>query len=472
MPVQTNVEPPIMMKSVVYCCLLAVLLFACKEKDYQPYSRDPLLYSKTVKKLNDVVLQNNFTPVVASRNYAYANIAAYECIAAGDSSYLSLSGQIKHLPPMPKPAPDQQVDYRLAALLAFVQVGNAVTFPEGVLMDYYDELKKGARNAGMPREVLASTVAFADTISATIMKWSKGDNYAQTRSAEKFSVRTEDGRWIPTPPMYAQAMEPHWCDIRPLVLDTCTQFAPPPPPKFDLTNKNSAFYKELMEVKNSVDSLDDERRHIAEFFDDNPFNMNVQGHVMFATKKFSPPGHWMNIVGIAAQKAGADFNTTVAAYTQTAIALFDGFIACWKTKFSNNTVRPETVINKHLDPEWRPFIQTPPFPSYVSGHSVISAGAAEVMAHYFGKKFQYTDTSLTEFGIKERSFQSFHDAAWEASMSRLYGGIHYRSDLVEGYNAGIKIGNHVVSQLQLKAGATATAKKEEEPATVFAKEEQ
>lgn len=440
------------MKKFLLYCLLASRLIACEQKDYTQFTNDPLLFSKTVKRLNDVVLQNNFSPVVASRNYAYANIAAYECIAAGDSSYLSLSGQIKHLPPMPAPPANEPIDFSLAAMLAFVKVGNAVTFPEGVLLDYHAELQQKAREAGMPKNVLRSTTSFADTIAATIMAWSKGDNYAQTRSSEKFTVLNEDGRWVPTPPMYAQALEPHWCDIRPLVLDTCTQFSPPPPPKFDITNKNSPFYQELMEVKVAVDSLNDDERHLADFFDDNPFKMNVQGHVMFATKKFSPPGHWMNIVGIAAQKANADFNTTVAAYTQTSIALFDGFISCWKTKFSTNSVRPETVINKYFDPEWRPYIQTPPFPSYTSGHSVISAGAAEVMSHYFGNEFQYTDTSLNEFGIRERSFSSFHDAAWQASLSRLYGGIHYRADLIYGNVVGRQIGDLVVSRLQLKEG--------------------
>lgn len=447
------------MKYIGLYCLLAVSLFACKPKDHTKYTNDPLLYCKTVKQLNDVVLQNNFSPVVASRNYAYANIAAYECVAAGDSSYRSLHGQIRHLPQMPRPTAGTVIDYKLAALLSFVKVGNAVTFPEGVLMDLYENLKKSADSAGMPSEVLDNTVAFSDTIVGTIMAWSKKDQYAQTRSAEKFTVLNEDGRWVPTPPMYAQALEPHWCDIRPLVMDTCTQFMPPPPPKFDLVNKNSQFYKELMEVKRMGDSLTEEQQHIAEFFDDNPFKMNVQGHVMFATKKFSPPGHWMNIVGIAAQKAGADFNTTVAAYTQTAIALFDGFISCWKAKFTSNTVRPETVINKLIDPEWRPFIQTPPFPSYISGHSVISAASAEVMTHYFGEPFQYTDTSLVEFGIRERSFKSFRHAAQEASISRLYGGIHYRSDLEEGAKVGEQLGKLVVSKLELKRGKQLTAKK-------------
>ena len=425
-----------------------VFLFSCKQKDYAKYTADPLLYCKTVKKLNDVVLYNSFSPVVASRNYVYANIAAYECIAAGDSTYMSLSGQIKHLPPMPKPAAGQMVDYPLAALLSFVKVGNAVTFPEGVLMDYYNQLKEGADSAGMPSEILRNTVAFSDTIVATIMKWSKGDNYAQTRSAEKFTVKHEDGRWIPTPPMYAQGLEPKWCNIRPMVLDSASQILPVVPPLYDMKDTASTFCKQVMEVKQAVENLTEEQKHIAEFFDDNPFKLHVTGHVMFATKKFSPPGHWMNIVGIAAKKSGTDLKKTVAAYTATSIALFDGFIACWKAKYLFNTVRPETVINKLLDPSWQPFIQTPPFPSYVSGHSVISAASAETMTHFYGDNFAYTDTSLNEFGIKPRSFKSFYDAAQEASWSRLYGGIHYRADLEEGNVMGKKIGLYIVSKLQ------------------------
>ena len=101
--------------------------------------------------------------------------------------------------------------------------------------------------------------------------------------------------------------------------------------------------------------------------------LNVSGHVMFVTKKFSPTGHWMNIVGIAAEKAKADFNTTVCAYAKTSIAMFDAFIQCWDVKFKYNTVRPETVINKYFDPNWQPFLQTPPFPEYTCGHSTVSS---------------------------------------------------------------------------------------------------
>lgn len=442
------------MKKLLYLCCAAVSLYSCRPHgDFKKFTNDPLLYCKTVKKLNDVVLYNNFAPVVASRNYAYANIAAYECIAAGDSSYNSLHGQIRHLPQMPKPIAGKPVDFQLAALLSFIKVGNAVTFPEGVLMDYYAGLKKSADSAGMPEEVLENTVAFSDTIVITIMKWSRSDNYAQTRSSEKFTVTSEDGRWIPTPPAYSQAMEPHWCDMRTLLLDSAAQFDAPPPPVYNMKDTASEYCRQVMEVKKVGDSLTDEQKHIADFFDDNPFNLHVTGHVMYATKKFSPPGHWMSIVGIAAQKAAADFNTTVAAYTATSIALYDGFISCWETKFKRNSIRPETVINKYIDPNWRPYIQTPPFPSYVSGHSVISSASAEVMTHFFGDNFAYTDTSELEFGVANRSFKSFRDAAQEASWSRLYGGIHFRADLEQGAIIGQKIGEFIVNKLRLKKAA-------------------
>jgi hypothetical protein len=436
--------------NLVLAVVVTVFVVSCKEKDYSKITGDPILYSKTVKKLNDIVLENNFPPMIAARNYAYANIAAYECIVAGDSSFVTLSGQIKHLPAMPKPDATKKIDFHLAALLAFTKVGNAVTFPEGSMMGYYNDLVEKADDAGVPGDVLENTKAFSDNVFNAIMDWSKKDNYAQTRSASKYTVTDEDGRWVPTPPSYTSALEAHWMEIRTLVLDSAAQCRPATAPKFNIKDTASVFCRGAMEVKHVGENLTEEEKHIADFWDDNPFKMNVSGHVMFATKKFSPAGHWMNVVGIAANKAKSDFNTTVYAYTKSSIALFDAFISCWEEKFRSNVIRPETVINKYFDPEWRPYIQTPPFPSYTSGHSVISGSVAEVMTDIFGDNFNYKDTSETEFGIPERSFTSFRQAALEASWSRMYGGIHYRFDLENGNKEGIEVGKIIVDRLRMR----------------------
>lgn len=433
--------------AILFCALL--LAQGCREKAYHNAFNDPLLYCKTVKELNNVVMQNNFPPIIASRNYAYANIAAYEAMVLGDNRFQSLAGQIKHLPPMPK-QDTANVNFQYAGLLAFCKVGQAVTFPEGSMKEYVARLDSIATACNMSDAMKAASKRLGDSVANHILRWSRKDNYAQTRTAEKYNVTNEEGRWVPTPPAYAQALEPHWNEIRPMVMDSASQFLTPRPPVFDMKNKNSKFYQEVLAVKNAGDSLTDEQKHIAEFWDDLGTRMNVEGHVMFVTKKFSPPGHWMNIVGIAARKAGADFSNTVYAYAKTAIASFDAFIQCWDEKFRSNVLRPETAINKYIDQEWRPYLQTPPFPEYTCGHSTVSSSAAEALTSVFGDNFNYTDTSELEFGIKNRSFTSFRQAAIENNWARFYGGIHYHNSCIISTEYGRKVGSLVNEKLKMK----------------------
>lgn len=440
-----------MRRLIVGLCVL-VCLSSCKQnQEYKAYLHNPELFSQAVHELNTVVMGNNFSPMVASRNYTYAAIAAYEVIAAGyPDRYQSLSGQAKGFDPVHITISDKATDIALAALLAYIKVGEAVTFPEGSMQEYKDSILALAATKGLPRDVLSASQLLADSASAAVIRWSKKDNYLQTRSAEKYTVTDVPGRWVPTPPMYAPAAEPHWKDIRPIVLDSASQFAPPPPPDFNITDKKSKYYQEVIAIKNAIDSLTPEQKHIAMFWDDNPFKMNVAGHVMFASKKFSPPGHWMSVVGIAAKKAGSDYAETVLAYTKTSIALFDAFIQCFHVKYQYNTVRPETVINKYIDPNWVPYLQTPSFPEYTCGHSTISASAAEALTSVFGDNFSYTDTSETEFGIPSRSFVSFRQAAEENNWARFYGGIHFHNSCINSTECGKQVGQLVADRLQMK----------------------
>ena len=440
------------MRIVLFTIAVACLLSACNTKtDYEKIIHDPILFSKTVHQLNEVVMGNNFSPIVASRNYTYASIAAYEVIASGyPDKYESLSGQLHGLSNLPKPEPGKKIDFELAAILAFTKLGEAVTFPEGSMTVYTDSLKNLAKEHGMPSAIFENTVAFADTVSSVILGWSKKDNYLQTRTYPKYTVIDTPGRWMPTPPAYTSAMEPNWNQIRTLVIDSASAFRTPPPPTFNITDKNSKYYRELMLVKNAVDSLDDEQKHMANFWDDNPFKLNVSGHIMFGTKKFSPPGHWMSIVGIAAEKANFDFAATVYAYAITAITQFDAFIHCWDEKYRSKCARPETVINKYIDQNWVPYLQTPPFPEYTCGHSTVSAANAETLTYVFGDNFAYTDTSELEFGIKSRMFTSFRNAANENNWARFYGGIHFHNSCLVSNEYGKKVGDFIIKKLKLK----------------------
>jgi len=441
-----------MLKRLAVLGFFVLALISCNNNsEYKNFLHNPILFSKTVHELNTVVMGNNFPPMVASRNYAYAAIAAYEVMAASNpSQYHSLGGQLNGLPELKLPASTPDTDWKLAALLAYGKVGESVTFPEGSMQVYTDSIMELARKQGLPSKVEKASKLLADSVSAAIIRWSKKDNYLETRGAEKYTVTKEPGRWVPTPPMYASAAEPHWMEIRTMVIDSASIYEPAPPPTFNIKDKNSKYYQEVIAIKNAIDSLTPEQKHMAEFWDDNPFKMNVTGHVMFGSKKFSPPGHWMSVVGIAAQQANSDYAETIYATTKTAIALFDAFIQCWYVKYKYNTARPETVINQYIDINWRPYLQTPAFPEYTCGHSTISSAAAEALTSVYGDNFAYTDSTELEFGIANRSFKSFRHAAEENNWARFYGGLHFHNSCIISTDIGQKVGKHIATKLKMK----------------------
>lgn len=168
---------------------------------------------------------------------------------------------------------------------------------------------------------------------------------------------------------------------------------------------------------------------------------------MFANKKITPGGHWIGITSIATKEKNCTFDETVNAFTNVSIALFDAFVRCWDEKWATLVVRPETVINQFIDKNWEPFLQTPPFPEYTSGHSVISASAAIALTELFGDDFSFVNTTEIEYGIPSRGFSSFIQASEEAALSRLYGGIHYDMAIKEGFTQGQEVGNYIVAKL-------------------------
>jgi PAP2 superfamily len=135
------------------------------------------------------------------------------------------------------------------------------------------------------------------------------------------------------------------------------------------------------------------------------------------------------------------------------ISLIDGFISCWDEKYRSKLIRPESYINQYIDENWLPILQTPPFPEYTSGHSVISGAASVALTHLFGENFSFTDSTEVVFGLPVRKFESFYQASSEAAISRMYGGIHYRPAVEEGLNEGKLLGSFVLSKIQTKQSA-------------------
>lgn len=410
------------------------------------------LLHRAEQNLTRVIVHDIFSPPVASRIYLYANAAAYETLVLGHEDYQSLYGQANGFPRIvaavgKEEAGPGDINYKLAALYAFFRTGGRLVFSEPMLKDSAESIL--AAVGEQDEAVYQKSLRLGEMVSDSILAWSARDNYAATRKKRRYTYSKEKGKWTPTPPGYIDAVEPYWSQIRPVALDSAAQFKPLPPPAFS-TEAGSVFMKEVKEVYDKTRALSKEEILVASFWDCNPFYLNTQGHLNFATKKLSPGGHWISIAGQATQRSGKNWIESSSVYLLTSIALFDGFISCWDEKYRSQFIRPETVINAYLDEKWRPLLQTPPFPEYTSGHSVISAATAQVLEKELGKGFAFDDDTETPYGLPVRHFASFTAAAEEAGISRLYGGIHYRSAITNGQTQGIGVGLQVIQKIRLK----------------------
>ncbi len=436
---------------------MCILLTACSKPEEKVVVSPDELHN-SIDKVVEIMIHDIFSPPVASRIFAYPNIAAYEIVALNNNEYTSLAGQLKDLQPIPEPEAGAPVNYQMAALIAHMDLSKRLIFSEKTMEAFRDSLYGNWESRN--ELVFNASKSYGMLVADHVAAWMAKDNYNQTRTMPKFTVDTDElARWQPTPPAYMDGIEPHWNKIRPFVIDSASQFRPAPPPIYSM-KEGSDFYKELrevydigMEISQSGDSS--ENLAIAKFWDCNPYVSVTRGHLMFATKKITPGAHWIGITKIACKKTESDFDRTVYAYTETSMAIADGFISCWDEKYRSNLIRPETLINQHIDENWTPVLQTPPFPEYPSGHSVVSGAASVVLTNIFGDNFSFKDDTEVAYGLPVRNFNSFNEAATEAALSRLYGGIHYRAAIEVGLKQGRDLGAHVVNRLKMHGDNTA-----------------
>ncbi|AHM60813.1 PA-phosphatase-like phosphodiesterase [Flammeovirgaceae bacterium 311] len=440
------------MKTRLKYLLSAALLFLCllgmagctKEASPEEYNRqasDPGLLHSCSQQLTNVIVHDIFKPPVASRIYAYSFLAAYEALQPLSVQHASLAGKLNGFAAAPAPEAGKTYCYPLASTKAFVEVGKALTFNQEMWQSFEKDFYQQYEDMGIPAEVYERSAAYGEQIAKHILAYAAEDNYKITRGY-RHTLSHKPGCWVPTPPTYAEACEPRWNTIRTFTLDSAAQFGPPPPAAYQL-EKDSEFYKLTLEVYELDKSLTEEQKNIAYFWDDNPFVTTILGHAAFAEKKMTPPGHWIEIARTVAQDQNISMPDAAEAYALSAIALYDAFIACWDAKYKTDRIRPVTVINSTIDEDWMPFLETPGFPEYVSGHSTISAAAGRILSHKLGNEVAFTDSTEYKWGHGVRSFTSFEQAYWEASISRVYGGIHYRDGVEEGTYLGERIGEWV-----------------------------
>ena len=437
------------MRKFYHCIFIALLFYlqACRQPVMHKEPLGPQAIGRVLTEMTDIMIHDITNPPLAARFFAYACLSGYEVIAQNDSGFVSMHGLLNAYPNIQKTDSINGYAVRLSALLAMMETAKKMQ-PSGKWLDQYEQrFTDSCADIGYSQTVIEQSKKYAAYISKQILAYAKADGYNKISNYPRYTPEEKEGCWYPTPPGYLPAVEPYFKTVRPFLLDSCAQFKPVPPVAFS-KEKSSAFYQ-LMQLNYEAGGtkLSPENRAIAAFWDCNPFAVQDGGHLMMGLKKISPGAHWVGITGIACAKAGKGFSQTMAIYTTIAITLTDAFICCWDEKYRSNRIRPETAIRKYIDPTWKPVLQTPPFPEYLSGHSVVSGASATVLSHYFGEAFSYTDSVEVSYGLPPRSFNSFQQAAEEAAISRLYGGIHFKDAIDNGLVQGRKVGQLVLSRL-------------------------
>lgn len=427
---------------------LCVVVAGCHQKDKIKLKSDAEVLHENVDQLTQVIIYDVFTPPVASRIYGYTSLAAYEAMRHADPKYASIVSQLKGFKPMPEPQKGKQYNYALAATKAFFTVAHKVTFSVDTLKKYEDKVFAMYQD-NLDTATFSRSVDFGEKIGKAILGRAAFDNYPQTRGKPRFLGSEDNGKWRPTAPDYLDGVEFCWGTMETFVVKSSSDFPLPPPPPYS-EDRTSQYFKQNLEVYEQSKNLTADQLQIAKFWDDNPFVIQHNGHMMFVNKKITPGGHWIGITAIACKKTKADGVKTAQAYALTSIALYDAFICGWQVKYTTKYIRPVTVINDKIDQKWQPLLQTPPFPEYPSGHSDISAASAVMLTHLFGDNFEYDDTSDLKYIGIQRHFKSFMQASDETSVSRFYGGIHYRNSVDAGAVQGRQIGEHIWNTLKLK----------------------
>jgi hypothetical protein len=375
-----------------------------------------------------------YTPPVAARALGYAGVTLYEALIPGMPEQRSLVGTLNGLSVVPATGRRPAFHWPTVAGAALAGLFRElfVTAPPPLRAEI--DMLEAMVGAAAPRGVRDRSAERGRQVAQAIVGWSHDDGghegYLRNFPAD-YDAPSGPGLWVPTPPGYQRALQPTWGENRCLALTSADVCPPGPPPAYS-ADAGSAFYAEAVEVYEAVNQISDEQLEIARFWADNP-----------ATTA-TPPGHSVSITSQVLRQRTASLETAAGAYARVGIAVADAFIACWRTKYRYNLVRPITYINEHIDPNWgSPLpVVTPPFPEYTSGHSVQSAAAATVLTELFGRH-GFTDSTHADRGLPSRSFGSFNDFAEEAAISRLYGGIHYQSAIQAGLRQGECIGHAI-----------------------------
>ena len=381
--------------------------------------------------LYDVIKSEGTAPPSASRIYGVASVALYESIVSGTGKNKSLVGQLNDLDSLPNVKKNKKYHWPTAANAALANTIRGIfTSLKPENLEAINALEADFNAQFEEKKRFEKSVEHGKNVADAILAWAATDGFDVLNNCPYVPVPVP-GAWEPTPPAFnPNPLQPCWGQLRPMVITSLAACAPSAHPSFD-TDPASEFFAAAQEVHDVRINLTDEQKTIADYWADG------------AGATGTPSGHWIAIIGQFARNDPLSLAAAAEAYARVGIAVHDAFIQCWNDKYHFNLLRPVTYIQDNIDANWLPYIVTPNFPSYTSGHSTQSGAAAFLLTDMFGTR-TFTDTTHTDHDLippqVPRTFASLDEAAAEAAMSRLYGGIHYSFDNNDGIASGQCVG--------------------------------
>ncbi len=382
-------------------------------------------------------------PPEASRMYAYISIAIYEAQLCGNPDYLTMAGQLNGLTELPRPSKDEVYDWTAVTNEAIYYVQDEMIgrfLPAGVsaINDLHaKKMEECAQKS--PADVIERSKKYGKELADAIIAWSETDNYEQTRYMQYKSPSREGHPeyWEPTD-FNGVAGEPFWGTVKPFAIKeakSCDSNM-----KFPFsTDSASEMYNQVLEIYTVDKNLTEEQRIIAQYWADD------------VGETAGPPGHWLEIVGNFVKTEHMNLSRAAEVYALTSISMADACIAVWQTKYRVNLVRPKTMVNELFEKGWEPYVETPSFPGYTSGHSGFSGAAATVLTALIGDNKPFVDSVHLDIGLLPKNMKSFNEAAKEAAFSRMYGGIHYTCEILDGLEQGKCTANAVLNDVVINA---------------------
>ncbi|MFN4145939.1 MAG: vanadium-dependent haloperoxidase [Runella sp.] len=450
------------MKKLLYVFLCFAFVVSCTtNKDIAPasnpnrvseYSADFLRewYHLTCRIIKETP---GFLPTISSRAMGYLGITVYEAAYTGIPGAKSLTGQLNRFTPgMVPEALTKNIDYHwgvvvnaaMADMMRYMFDKNLSRenlqkindMEQKNLVGFSTELRKATA-----KTIIEESIKHGKAVARAVYEYSKtdGGHEAYLNPFERpFTPVAGPDKWVATDTRNLTPLSPSWPKCRPFLRSNMVYGDPERPIPFS-TSRTSPFFKEAMDVYTQVTNNTADQTEIAKYWADDPF------------VTCTPGGHSMNIMTQLLEETKATLEKAVVAYAMFGIGQNDCFIACWKTKYDYSLLRPVTFIQRHIDPNFKTVIGTPPFPAYTSGHATEAGTSERLFVKLFTNgdgNYRLTDRSQVQWGFKPRSYTNFTQMAQECADSRKFGGIHYEMDNALGLKMGRGIGENILKAIQ------------------------